>query len=259
VNLGQLLALQTIPFASPIDHYWTDYYRSKYSDEVKVPLSHQYDFNRKALREAKPDYIIGIDGFVPPEEQEELHRIAPSLFLPWEENWRTHLLLVAEFIDRTEEAVKWLSRYDRKASSIRESIAPIIGEDKLLVLMVSGDEIHAWGNRAGSVFYDDLRIGMPAHVADFSWKERVGLHELPEFGANRILVQVDGDATSQKTWNQLSRKDDWLKLEAVHNRKLNVVTDYPGFQAPWNEYSADNRDRFLNEIPALFGIGGSRQ
>lgn len=58
VNFGQLLALQIIPYAAPMDQYWTDYYRNKYAFDVIVPLSHHYDFNREALEQSSPDFTL---------------------------------------------------------------------------------------------------------------------------------------------------------------------------------------------------------
>jgi ABC-type Fe3+-hydroxamate transport system substrate-binding protein/methylphosphotriester-DNA--protein-cysteine methyltransferase len=254
VNFGQLLALQTIPFAAPIDHYWTDYYRSKYNYEVKVPLSHQYDFNRGALTKARPDYIIGVDSFIPKEEQEKLQLIAPSLFLSWDDNWREHLLLIAAFLGREDEALGWLNRYNRKAAAVREQLKPAIEGDAVLVLLVSHDQLYVWGSRAATVLYDDLKLAMPQGLSDFAWKKPVEAHELASFGANRILIHVNEDAASFAVWSKLSQTLEWKQLEAVQENKIHLISGHAWIDSPWNEYAADHYDRWITEIPKLFGI-----
>ncbi|MBW7454508.1 AraC family transcriptional regulator [Paenibacillus sepulcri] len=255
INFGQLLALQIIPFAAPFDQYWTDYYRNRYKYEVKVPLSHQYEFNREALRKAEPDSIIAMDGLVPPEEQEKLRRIAPALFLSSEEDWRQHLLRIAEFLGRTEEALQWLNRYNRKAAAVREQLKPVVSGDTVLVLLISRDQLHVWGSRAGTVLYDDLQLAMPQAVADFEWKKPIGLHELEAFHADRILLHVEGDDVSQAAWSKLSQRDGWRNLKAVRENRVHLISGYPWFEVPWSEYTADNYDRFIGEVPGLFDSG----
>ncbi|MFC3745536.1 AraC family transcriptional regulator [Paenibacillus sp. GCM10012306] len=254
INFGQLLALQIIPFAAPIDHYWTDYYRIKYKYEVKVPLSHQYNFNWEALKQAKPHYIIGMDSLIPPEEQVRLEGIAPLLLLPSGASWRQHLCLIAEFLGRTNVALKWLSHYDRKAVAIREQLQPMIGQDSLLVVLISGDQLYVWGKSAGTVFYDDLRFSMPPAVAEFDWKKPIEAHELQSFSANRIIVHLNEDPVSQTLWTKLLGSDAWNRLQAVREHKIHLITGYSWFEAPWGEYAADHFDRFISMVPGIFAV-----
>jgi len=248
VNFSQLLALQVIPFAAPIDHYWTDYYRSKYKYEVQIPLSHQYEFNRETLRKAKPDYIIGIDTFIPQEEKIQLEQIAPCLFLPWNQDWRQHLLLLAQFLNKSDEATKWLARYDRKAATIRKQIHPTIREDKLAVVIIKEDKLQVWGRLAGTVLYDDLRIPVPDAVANTTWNLSIEPQELAGLGANRLLIHISDNAASRASWDRLT----WHELGAVQKQHIHLAIDSAWFEAPWNEYSAYNHDRFLGDIPHLF-------
>ncbi|MGO4111127.1 AraC family transcriptional regulator [Paenibacillus sp. YAF4_2] len=70
INLGQLLALQMIPIAAPMDHYWTDRYRNKYDFEVTTTLSHHYELEREEdaetwLRRYDRDVIIAQEKLAP--------------------------------------------------------------------------------------------------------------------------------------------------------------------------------------------------
>ncbi|MDR6549587.1 AraC family transcriptional regulator [Paenibacillus qinlingensis] len=157
VNIGQLLALQIIPYAAPMDHYWTDFYRNKYAYDVSVPLSHHYGFNLAALQQAKPDYIIGIDTWVPKEGQDKLAEISPALFLPWDRNWREHLMLIGEFLGKEREAEKWLQNYDLKAADVRDTVQMTLKKETVLVVLFHHQDIQVWGRLAGTVLYDDLQ------------------------------------------------------------------------------------------------------
>ncbi|QHT60935.1 AraC family transcriptional regulator [Paenibacillus lycopersici] len=254
INLGQLLALRTIPVAAPMDHYWTSRYRNKYEFEVATPLSHHYEFNLKALRQAKPDGIVAIGELIPPAEQKKLQQLAPTLFLSWNDDWRTHLVKLAAFLEREEEAEAWLRKYDRDAAAVRARIAPVIGPDRLLVLSVGGERLTVWGRQAGSVLYGDLEIAMPPELRDTGWHREITPSELAGIQAERILVHVEGGAAAEAAWRRLALSEAWLGLPAVRRGSVHAVIEYGCFDAPWNDYAAEPIGRFLNDIPELLGI-----
>lgn len=257
INLGQLLALQTIPFAAPMDQYWTDRYRTKYGFEVTTPLSHHYEFNLNALREARPSGIVAIDEFVPAEEQDKLREIAPALFLSWKDDWRSHLGQLGGFLDRGEEAEAWLKRYERQAKIVKEQMHAAFGDPTVLVLAVSRDRLSVWGRQAGGVLYDDLGFRIPAALRDIGWNQSIEAFELAQYGADRILVHVDGNVAAESRWLQLSRGETWRKLPAVRSGQSHLIRAYGCFDGPWNEYAAEPIGRFLHDVPSLFGLGAT--
>jgi ABC-type Fe3+-hydroxamate transport system, periplasmic component len=254
INLGQLLALQMIPVAAPLDQYWTDRYRSKYDFEVTTPLSHHYEFNLNALKQAEPDCIVAIDDFIPPEEQDKLRELAPVLFLSWTDDWRTQLNQLARFLEREEEAEAWLKRYDRDVTAVRERIAPLLEGKSVLVLVVGKSQLSVWGRQAGTVLYDDLGIKLPTAVREHDWIKPITPSELSEIQTDRIFVHVERGAAAEERWQQLSRSEQWRTLQAVQADAVHVAFGYGCFDAPWNEYAAEPIGRFLNDIPALFGL-----
>jgi len=40
------------------------------------------------------------------------------LFLSWKQDWRQQLLLLAKFLNKTDEAAKWLARYERMTATV---------------------------------------------------------------------------------------------------------------------------------------------
>lgn len=253
VNFGQLLALQIIPFAAPTDHYWTDEYRSKFAAEVKVSLSHQYEFNREALRRAQPDYIIAMGGLVNEQEKERLLRIAPSLFLPSGASWREHLQETADFLDRSNVASQWLARYDEKAEKTRRTAEAVTGQERLLVLGICRHKLIVWGWRAGTVLYEDLRRRAPRGIGQILWTKEVSARELAAFEADRIIVQLGEDEASQNGWRLLERSTEWRELGAVASGLIHITKLCKWFDCPWNENNAYRHEQWLGELGRIFG------
>ncbi|MFD2333133.1 helix-turn-helix domain-containing protein [Cohnella sp. GCM10020058] len=255
VNIGQLLALRTIPYSAPTDQYWTDYYRNRYAFEVKARLSHQYEFNRNVLEQSRPDKIVGIGSFIPRDEQDKLKEIAPTLLLDWEENWRTHLRRVAAFLDRAAEGEQWLARYDRNVAATRDRLTKSVGLDDLLVLVVGGRGVEICGRRAASLLYDDIGFGEPEGLSEqeIFWSKSVDPDLLARLGADRILVHKSRDPGADEAWERLSRSEAWLGLPAVMAGRINWTSNSDYFEAPLNEYAAEPLGRMLAELPGWFG------
>ncbi|MBP1989890.1 helix-turn-helix domain-containing protein [Paenibacillus eucommiae] len=251
LNIGQLIALQITPYAAPSDHPWTDYYRRKYQTDSVLPLSSNETISREELRRAAPDYIIGIDSFVSAGEQAKLGEIAPSFFVPWlNNNWREHLCLIAQFLDKNAEAEVWLENYENKARFVREQVKSVIKEDSLLILRISGDRYNVLGSRSlDAVFYDDLHI-VPAHGIDRNLSDQLQYTApdlLANFDADRILLIVDEDALSQTTRQTLQHSQPWSELKAVRNKRVDFLPAYP-----WLEYNAFTHELLLDEALKLW-------
>ncbi|WP_337100406.1 helix-turn-helix domain-containing protein [Paenibacillus sp. YIM B09110] len=248
-NIGQLIALQVTPSAAPSDHPWTDYYKRKYQLESVLPLSSDDALMREEIRVLRPDFIIGIDMQATAHEQANLAEIAPAFFVPWEENdWRTHLRLIARFLDKSAVAEAWLHAYDRKALFIKEQLKDAFNGDSLLILRITGNRFSVLGNRClGTVFYDDLQI-VPAHGVDRSNPDQQTTPEqLSDFDADRVLLIVDEDAHSQSSWRTLMNSVKWRELKAVRNSSVDILPS-----SPWIEYTAFTHDLMLDEALKLW-------
>ncbi|MWV42725.1 ABC transporter substrate-binding protein [Paenibacillus sp. HJL G12] len=252
-NIGHLLTLQIVPYAAPIDQSWTDEYRKKYRFDIKVPLSHDYDFNLEALWRAKPDKIIALEEMIPDAEKEKLRQIAPVLFLPWyKENWRVHLQLTARFLDREEEADRWLARYDKKAAAERKHVPSVFKQGSLLILNFCPKGIIVWGKRAGTVLYDDLHIACAKGVEEIEFTEIVEAERLETFDADVMLIHVMKDPHSQTFWQQLLESQTWTNLKAVRNRHIFYTSGPDWIAEPILEYTANRHDLLLEELKQLF-------
>ncbi|HBS44668.1 MAG TPA: AraC family transcriptional regulator [Paenibacillus sp.] len=248
-NIGQLIALQIIPYAAPADHPWTDYYKRKYQIDVLLPLSANPLTKREEIHLAEPDFIIGIDSLLPLEEQDRLQEIAPSFFVPWaDHDWRTHLRLLAQFLDKTVAAETWLKKYARKALFVREQVKPAIKDNRLLIVRITADHFYALGNRSlGTVFFDDLKIVPAQDVTRLGLNEQITLDDLVNMDADRLLFIIDEDSQSQSSWRTLLEGKEWSSLKAVQNNKVDFLPSFP-----WIEYTAFTHDLMLDEILKLW-------
>lgn len=247
--LGTLLALQIIPCAAPDSHPWTDYYRRKYATDKVTPLSAAEPARREQLRLAKPDYIVTVDVPASGEENARLDDIAPVYAIPWQDNdWRTHLRLVAQFLRRTEVAEAWLDRYERKAELVREQIADSVKKDKLLIARVRGEELQVLGLRSiAAVFHEDLRLPHPIGAEQLWDRDTVSLEQLSELEADRLLIIVDEDPQSQAGWKSLIRRRQWRLLRAVRNGCVDLLP-----ASPLIEYTAFTHELLLDEASKLW-------
>ncbi|OBZ11107.1 AraC family transcriptional regulator [Bacillus sp. FJAT-26390] len=248
-NIGQLIALQVNPSAAPADHPWTDYYKRKYHMNALLPLSSNVLIKREEIRLASPDFIIGVDTLVPADEQAMLKEIAPAYFVPWKDNdWRIHLRLVAQFLDKTAAAEAWLEAYDRKALFVSEQVKPAFKNDSLLILRITGERYHALGSRSlGTVFYDDLQLTPPRGVDRLKEDQQLTQAQLADFDADRLLLIVDEDSLSQASWRTLMNSEQWRSLKAVRNNRVDFLPSYP-----WVEYSAFIHELMLDEALKLW-------
>jgi len=112
--------------------------------------------------------------------------------------------------------------------------------------------LHVWGHLAGTVLYDDLRIPMPDSLANSTWNLTIEPQELVRLGADRLLIHISDNAVSRAAWDRLRHSEIWNELEAVQKQHVHLATNSTWFEAPWNEYSAYNHNRFLGDIPLLF-------
>jgi len=249
-NVGQLIPLQIIPYAAPIDQYWDDYYRKRYQADVAVHLSHDYEFNRKALCRARPDCIITLDYLMPDEELEKLEQIAPVLRVPWEgTDWRGHLRVVADFINKAKEAENWLSHYDLRVEMAKRLIPVALREKDTLILKVSGRQLSIVGRRAASVLYNDLQLIPPLSLKEGNdWLRTVTVEQVGAYMAANFLVSVNEDAVSQAVWMELQQSESWRGLQAVRDEAVFHLPGSPWFEYPWGEYSAFSHGRMLEEV-----------
>ncbi|MFB9275904.1 helix-turn-helix domain-containing protein [Cohnella cellulosilytica] len=248
-NIGQLLALRIVPYAAPIDHSWTDLYRRKYRTDIVTELSHDFAFNRTALKDAGLDYIIGVDDFVPEEEQRRIGEIAPTLFVPWlADDWRGHLRQVAQFLDIPAEAEACLSKYEHLAAEVRRQVQPAMrGKTVLVVHRIKAGYIVYGRRTVAGVLYDDLGLQPADGVVGLERPRTVTPEELERYPADHILLMLQSGGNEPGDWERLRRSDEWRRIAAGLRGEVTPIAVWP-----WFDYSAYTQHKFLQTVPSLF-------
>ncbi|AZK47597.1 ABC transporter substrate-binding protein [Paenibacillus lentus] len=256
--LGQLLALDMIPYAAPLHPKWTAYYYRKHRAAIPLHLS-AYRFNRdwpanlEALRHVRPDVIICDDDHLQQEEREQLEVIAPVYTISWQDSWRAQFRRTAEFLNASQEADVWLNNYERKATRARERLSRELGEDTLLLISIHKQQCYVCPLRGmREVLYDDLRLNMlPRRDELHSYEQAISIEELAVLEADRILLNVCQEPESLGYWKNLQMSNLWRDLKAVRGNAVYMISS-----DPWREYSAYACLRMIDDL--LFQLHGNR-
>lgn len=251
--VGHLLALDIVPIAAPLDPKWTAYYYNAYHTVIKTPLKltdpythHKFEDNLVKLSQARPDAIIGTMQ-LSQLERKKLGDIAPSCFVRTEQvGWREQLRTIAQFLDKEEQAKKWIDEYEKRAALAGLQIRRALGGDKIIVLRIFGDGIYTYWNRGiEDVLHQDLMI--QSQLRTVRGPTRISLEGLSLLDPDRILFMICPEASSRAYWLGLQHAPKWNGLRAVRNRRVHTIQS-----DPWTEYSATAIARMLDEAQLLF-------
>lgn len=250
--LGQLLALNIIPFAAPLHPKWSAYYYKMYRTDIPVHLS-AYRFNQdwesniEALMSASPDLIICSRDNLHPDEKEKLEQIAPVFFISWKEkDWREQLRITATFLGVSQEADSWLQCYDQKVKCAREHLSRELGGERLLVMSIYKQNCYLCPVRGmKEVLHGDLQLNIVRSGSD-TYSQIITADQLTEFDADRILVNVCQEPESLGYWQLLQTSPLWQDLKAVRRNHV-----YPISSDPWREYSAYACERMVDDLLRL--------
>ncbi|GGG88553.1 helix-turn-helix domain-containing protein [Paenibacillus radicis (ex Gao et al. 2016)] len=250
---GQILALQNIPYAAPLDREFCLFYKQKYELQIPVHLrdpsmEENRDFNLEALQQSKPDLIVAGD-WLPESDRSGLDGIAPTLYVPWwDKDWRQHLFIVAEFLGETTQAERWLDHYEVKAAKLRGKLNAQLRESTIMAIYILNGEIHRFGSRnLGTVLYGDLQLRDPGnHIAGQVY-EPLTAEQLLTLDPDHLLIASSSDPLSQQLWKDMTGRPEWQWMSAVRNGKVHRIQP-----DPWFEYSAMGHERILREVARLF-------
>ncbi|MBY0010701.1 ABC transporter substrate-binding protein [Paenibacillus typhae] len=248
---GQLLALDIIPAAAPLDAKWTHYYYNKYysliETHLRVDLLDQEMEVDKLIR-SRPDVIIGHAGMAE-DWREALLRNAQTLFIPEEQGrWDEQLLELAVFLDREQQYRQWIELYEQKAEQITQQVSQAVGRDKVIVLRLCGDQLYAYCNRGiRAVLYEQLGLCPAYSHSSELYNDPVSIDELQALNPQRLLLLICPDSQTRMSWLSLQHNEHWCCLQAVRNRQVYLLPS-----DPWFEYSAVAIDRMLEETQLMF-------
>ncbi len=246
--MGQLLALDIVPAAAPLDSKWTPYYYNAYQSRLDMHLHYgarQSGEHLSQLVKLRPDAIVGYEP-VPDDAKRKLEGIAPTLLVSKDADWRKQLRAIASFTGSQPQAEGWIDGFEQRVRLARPQIKLAVQADSFMVLRVYGKSIHAYCNRSIlELLYGDLQL-LPAYRHDSVYNVELTLKQLLRLNPGRMLVMVCPEMESRAYWLSLQHHAEWKSLKAVRKGQV-----YPVPSDPWCEYSAVAMNRMLDEMQLL--------
>ncbi|WP_168123857.1 AraC family transcriptional regulator [Paenibacillus sp. HB172176] len=237
---GHLLALGVEPHGALINGY----YPFEAGSTVSVG-GFRPDLDRLAA--VRPDLILAND--IHDEETSRkakiFDQIAPTVIIPYLDNWRTQLRNTASAIGEREKAEAWLDGYERKAAALRERLPDAIREERTLIVGIGCGKLCLFGQRnVGSVLHGDLGV-LPASVATgIAHYREIEYEELLEQHADRILIvsyRNDGSPESKRRIEEMEERwsgdPRWLALKPVREGKTHRLLDRQHLYTLYTSYS----------------------
>lgn len=251
---GHLLALGIAPYVAVVDKR-RDVHRTEFMDHIPYQLSRsktesaaEWEANFDLLAKARPEVIIC-------SEYEEaasvgtIRQLAPTVVIEWNRlDWRSHFREVARVVGKRREAELWLAQYEKKVERAGAFLRSKLGEETVSVLHIMLGELLVYGRRnAGAVLFEDLGLNPPYDVNSMHTYRIIELEELASYAGDHLLLIVDADPASMKTWEMVRTSATWNRLAAV--KKYHVYMQY---EMPWLDYSPFAHNMVIDQVVALF-------
>ena len=122
LELEALLVLGVQPFAAAGDDrefgrtVWQPHLKDQLQGVEMLPSRRNVSLEKVAA--LQPDLIISALVFQIEATYPQLSQIAPTVTLDTSQPWQSHLRLVAEVVDKTEEAETWISNFEQRVTTL---------------------------------------------------------------------------------------------------------------------------------------------
>ncbi|MED1799925.1 iron-siderophore ABC transporter substrate-binding protein [Brevibacillus porteri] len=196
------------------------------------------DPNLEAILEAEPDLIIGRE--VHAKIYDDASKIAPTIILKDQDDWRLAFRELASMLGKEKEADTWLASYDQKAEEARKKLAKKVGKDETVLymrVMAKEYRIHGPKQLFGATIARDLGLKPLPQVEAIKKFEVISMEKLPELNPDHIFIQVGNpakgpDKESDKKFQELTNSALWQQLKAVKNNQVYavphwIISDFP--------------------------------
>jgi ABC-type Fe3+-hydroxamate transport system substrate-binding protein len=206
----------------------------------------------ETLAIAEPEMIL-CSNYINPQQEHRLSRIAPTVSVVWNQNWRLALREIAALLGRLREADSALAAYEQRCSEAGARLRNKLGEQTVALVRIHHKEIRLYGGPVrgytGPVLYGELGLNAPAFIKDALWDVStagISLDELLQLDADHLLLVTDPDAEFHA--NMVLSTPEWNKLRAVQNGNV-----YQAGYFVWMSCGAVMNQMKIDEILAFLG------
>lgn len=256
--IDHILALGITPYAAMIPRTHPLFPRiasSIHLGEEELEINGRVE---EKLAVAEPEMIL-CSNYLNPEQEALLSRIAPTVPVIWDQNWRKALREIADVLGRVREAEEALAAYEQSCREAGERLRQSLGDETVALLRIHKRELRLYGGPeqgyTGPVLYGELGLKAPTLVQKLAWNTGVigmSLSMLTVLEADHILLIVDPDAEQQAA--ELIKTPEWQGLRAVCCGKV-----HQGNYWVWMSCGLVMNGLKLEEAVRLLGAGQSHK
>ena len=224
-------------------------FKKQYKDAKVVSVGWQGNPDLDKIAELKPDLIL-MTG-----EQEDLYdelsEIAPTVGyqINTDENWDYHetSLKVAEIFDKRDEMKKDLDRLDAREAVFAENVKAKFGDQKLLYLRVTDNDIRYYAYGHFGYLYDTYHFNRAETFNPDDMFQVIDPDKLKDINPDLLIVQADSQELLD---NKLKNNPVWSSLKAVQNNKV-IYADYSTYMLGFGIVS---QEAIMRQISDEWGL-----
>ena len=224
-------------------------FKKQYKDAKVISVGWQGNPDLDKIAELKPDLIL-MTG-----EQEDLYdklsEIAPTVGyqINTDENWDYHetSLKVAEIFDKRDEMKKDLDRLDAREAVFAENVKAKFGDQKLMYLRVTDNDIRYYAYRHFGYLYDTYHFNRAETFNPDDMFQVIDPDKLKDINPDLLIVQADSQELLD---NKLKNSPVWTSLKAVQNNKV-IYADYSTYMLGFGIVS---QEAIMKQISDEWGL-----
>lgn len=224
-------------------------FKKHYKDADVVSVGWQKTPDLEKIKELKPDLILMT---VEQEDlYEDLSEIAPTVGyrINTDENWDYHetSLKVAEIFDKRDEMKDALDRMDAKEAVFAENVKAKFGDQKLMYLRVTDNDIRYYAYGHFGYLYDTYKFNRAQTFNPEDMYQVIDIDKLKDLNPDLLIVQAD---SQELLYNKLKNSPVWTSLKAVQNNKV-IYADYSTYMLGFGIVS---QEAIMKQISDEWGL-----
>ena len=224
-------------------------FKKHYKDADVVSVGWQKTPDLEKIKELKPDLILMT---VEQEDlYEDLSEIAPTVGyrINTDENWDYHetSLKVAEIFDKRDEMKDALDRMDAKEAVFAENVKAKFGDQKLMYLRVTDNDIRYYAYGHFGYLYDTYKFNRAQTFNPEDMYQVIDIDKLKDLNPDLLIVQADSQELLD---NKLKNSPVWTSLKAVQNNKV-IYADYSTYMLGFGIVS---QEAIMKQISDEWGL-----
>ena len=224
-------------------------FKKHYKDADVVSVGWQKTPDLEKIKELKPDLILMT---VEQEDlYEDLSEIAPTVGyrINTDENWDYHetSLKVAEIFDKRDEMKDALDRMDAKEAVFAENVKAKFGDQKLMYLRVTDNDIRYYAYGHFGYLYDTYKFNRAQTFNPEDMYQVIDIDKLKDLNRDLLIVQADSQELLD---NKLKNSPVWTSLKAVQNNKV-IYADYSTYMLGFGIVS---QEAIMKQISDEWGL-----